>query len=103
MYSVSTVSLISRSHCCCSSRGPVSSPSSAQKMEKPALLSPSIRVLQQRWGQGRGERGRWGRGEKGRWGRGEVGERRREVGKRRERGEEERGTEMNTGIYKSIL
>ena len=69
MYRESTVSLMSTSHCFCSSRGPVSRPSSAQKMENPALLSPSIRVLQSEGGEeGRGEEGRGRKGGGGREG-----------------------------------
>ena len=45
VYRVSTVSLMSTSHSLCKRIGPVSSPSSAQKILKPALVSPSMSVL----------------------------------------------------------
>ena len=45
LYSVSTVSSGSTTHLFCSRMGPVSSPSSAQKIVNPAFLSPCINVL----------------------------------------------------------
>lgn len=45
LYNESTVSLMSTSQDRCNKIGPVSSPSSAQNIEKPALTSPSSKVL----------------------------------------------------------
>jgi hypothetical protein len=48
LYRESTVSFGSTLHDCCRRIGPVSKPSSAQKIENPASLSPEISVLEKK-------------------------------------------------------